>query len=77
MFQKTMKVFVTSAIVTTTLFSPIMTSGLTAHAETVAEQTTNKYEQREFDLPGVGNFGSEADRERRSAQKHLCQQEFM
>ncbi|MEK4467331.1 MULTISPECIES: M60 family metallopeptidase [Bacillus] len=69
MFQKPMKVFVTSAIVTTTLFSPIMTSGLTAHAETVAEQTTNKYEQREFDLPGVGNFGSEADRERRSAQK--------
>lgn len=69
MFQKPMKVFVTSAIVTTTLFSPIMTSGLNAHAETVAEQTTNKYEQREFDLPGVGNFWSEADRERRSAQK--------
>ncbi|EOO98865.1 hypothetical protein II1_05464, partial [Bacillus cereus MC118] len=66
MFQKPMKVLATSAILTTTLFSPIMTNGLTVHAETIAAQTTNQYEQREFELPGTGSFSSEAKRERRS-----------
>ncbi|HDR3493844.1 TPA: DUF5011 domain-containing protein [Bacillus wiedmannii] len=69
MFQKPMKVLATSAILTTTLFSPIMTNGLTVHAETIAAQTTNQYEQREFELPGTGSFSSEAKRERRSEQK--------
>ncbi|PFN26021.1 immunoglobulin-like domain-containing protein [Bacillus cereus] len=69
MFQKPMKVLATSAILTTTLFSPIMTNGLTVHAETIAAQTTNQYEKREFELPGTGSFSSEAKRERRSEQK--------
>lgn len=70
MFQKPMKVLATSAILTTTLFSPIMTNGLTVHAETIAAQTTNQYEQRDFELPGTGSFSSEAKRERRSEQKN-------
>ncbi|HDX9578060.1 TPA: isopeptide-forming domain-containing fimbrial protein [Bacillus pseudomycoides] len=69
MFQKPMKVLVTSTILTTTLFTPIMTSGLAVHAETVAGQSVNQYEQREFELPGAGDFWKEAERERRSAQK--------
>ncbi|MEH6890548.1 M60 family metallopeptidase [Bacillus sp. JJ864] len=69
MFQKPMKVLVTSTILTTTLFTPIITNGLAVHAETVAGQNTNQYEQREFKLPGAGDFWSEADRERRGAQK--------
>ncbi|WP_257156072.1 M60 family metallopeptidase [Bacillus cereus] len=69
MFQRPMKVFVTSAILTTTLFSPVMTNSLIAHAETVAEQTSNQYEQREFDLPATGSYGDEAERERRAQQK--------
>jgi hypothetical protein len=70
MFQKPMKVLATSAILATTLFSPIMTNSLIIHAETIAAQTTNQYEQRDFELPGVGSFRSEAKRERRSEQKN-------
>ena len=69
MFQKPMKVLATSIILTTTLFSPVMTNGLIVHAETIAAQTTNQYEQREFDLPATGSYGDEAKRERRSNQK--------
>ncbi|MEC5240792.1 M60 family metallopeptidase [Bacillus mycoides] len=70
MFQKPMKVLATSTILTTTLFSPIMTNGLIVHAETIAVQTTNQYEQRDFELPGIGSFSSEAKREKRSEQKN-------
>ncbi|MDH4423763.1 MULTISPECIES: M60 family metallopeptidase [Bacillus cereus group] len=70
MFQKPMKVLATSAILTTILFSPVMTNGLIVHAETIAAQTTNEYEQREFDLPATGSYGDEAKRERRSNQKN-------
>ena len=69
MFQRHMKVFVTSAILTTTLFAPVMTNSLTVHAETVAGQTANQYEQREFEFPGTGSFQDEAQRERRGQQK--------
>ncbi|EOP00006.1 hypothetical protein II1_05237, partial [Bacillus cereus MC118] len=66
MFQKPMKVLATSAILATTLLTPTITNSLTVQAETVAAQTTNQYEQREFELPGTGSFSSEAKRERRS-----------
>ncbi|MGS0480003.1 M60 family metallopeptidase [Bacillus mycoides] len=69
MFQKPMKVLATSAILATTLLTPTITNSLTVQAETVAAQTTNQYEQREFELPGTGSFSSEAKRERRSEQK--------
>ncbi|MGE6509873.1 M60 family metallopeptidase [Bacillus cereus] len=69
MFQRPMKVLVTSAILTTTLFTPIMTNSLNVQAETVTQQTTNQYEQREFDLPAIGSFQDEASRERRGQQK--------
>jgi hypothetical protein len=68
----------TSAILATTLFTPIMTNSLNVHAETGASQTVNQYEQREyFDLPATGSFGDEAKREKRSNQKPICQQESM
>ncbi|MCU4760101.1 MULTISPECIES: M60 family metallopeptidase [unclassified Bacillus (in: firmicutes)] len=69
MFQKPMKVLATSAILATTLLTPTITNSLTVQAETVAAQTTNQYEQREFELPGTGSFSGEAKRERRSEQK--------
>nr|WP_255446399.1 M60 family metallopeptidase [Bacillus sp. FDAARGOS_235] len=69
MFQKSMKVLATSAILTTTLFTPIMTNSLTVHAEAVASQTKGQYEQREFNLPGIGSYWDEAKRERRGEQK--------
>ncbi len=69
MFQKPMKVLATSAILATTLFTPTLTNSLTVQAETVAAQTENQYEQREFELPGTGSFGGEAKRERRNQQK--------
>ncbi|WP_223555621.1 M60 family metallopeptidase [Lysinibacillus sphaericus] len=68
MLQKPLKVLATSAILTTTLFSPIMTNHV-VHAETAATQTTAQHEQREFDLPGTGSLWAEANRERRSLQK--------
>ncbi|MDA2563413.1 M60 family metallopeptidase [Bacillus cereus] len=66
--QKTIKVFATSAILATTLFTPIMSNNLDVHAETA--QTTTQFEQREFDLPGTGSFWDEAKREKRSEQKN-------
>ncbi|HFK1549093.1 TPA: discoidin domain-containing protein [Bacillus albus] len=67
--QKPIKVFATSAILATTLFTPIMTNTLNVHAETVTSQTANQYEQREFDLPATGSYWDEANRERRGQQK--------
>ncbi len=69
MFQKPMKVLATSAILATTLFTPTLTNNLTVQAETVAAQTENQYEQREFKLPGTGDYYEEAQRERRSYTK--------
>ncbi|MGX5529002.1 M60 family metallopeptidase [Bacillus toyonensis] len=68
-FQKPMKVIATSAILTTTVFTPIITNNLNVHAETVNQQTTNQYELREFELPATGSYQDEATRERRSEQK--------
>ncbi|QWG81609.1 discoidin domain-containing protein (plasmid) [Bacillus mycoides] len=70
MFQKPMKVLATSAILATTIFTPTITNNLTVQAETVAAQTENQYEQREFELPGTGSFEGEAKRERRGQQKN-------
>ena len=67
--QKPIKMLATSAILATTLFTPIMTNSLNVHAETGASQTVNQYVQREFDLPATGSYGDEAKRERRSNQK--------
>ncbi|KOP69709.1 fibronectin [Lysinibacillus sp. FJAT-14745] len=69
MLHKPLKVLATSAILTTTLFAPIMTNNIVAHAETAATQTIPQYEQREFDLPGTGSYWDEAQRERRGQQK--------
>lgn len=69
MLEKSMKIFATSAILTTALFTPIMTNHAVVHAETAATQTTAQYEKREFDLPGTGSYGEEAKRERRGQQK--------
>ncbi|WP_144525333.1 M60 family metallopeptidase [Bacillus sp. DE0042] len=66
--QKTLKVFATSAILATTLFTPIMANNLDVHAETV--QTATQFEQREFDLPATGSYWNEANRERRGNQKN-------
>ncbi|WP_434166606.1 M60 family metallopeptidase [Bacillus thuringiensis] len=67
-FQKTIKVFATSAILATTLVAPIISNNLDVHAETA--QTATQFEQREFDLPGTGSFWDEAKREKRSEQKN-------
>ncbi|MEM5640958.1 M60 family metallopeptidase [Bacillus toyonensis] len=69
MFQKPMKVLATSVILATTLFTPTLTNNLTVQAETVATQTENQYEQREFKFPGTGDYYEEAQRERRSYTK--------
>ncbi|MCP1125722.1 M60 family metallopeptidase [Bacillus sp. 3103sda1] len=69
MLQKSIKVFATSAILTTTLFTPIMTNHVVVHAETAATQTATQYEQREFDLPATGSYWDEAKREKRANQK--------
>ncbi|MCR6851389.1 M60 family metallopeptidase [Paenibacillus jamilae] len=66
--QKTIKVFATSTILATTLFTPIMSNNLDVHAETA--QTATQFEQREFDLPGTGSFWDEAKREKRGEQKN-------
>lgn len=66
--QKPIKVFATSAILATTLFTPIMSNNLDVHAETA--QTATQFEQREFDLPGTGSFWDEAKREKRGEQKN-------
>ncbi|MEI4832109.1 M60 family metallopeptidase [Bacillus sp. FJAT-53711] len=69
MLQKPLKVFATSAILATTLFTPIMTNHVVVHAETAATQAAAQYEQREFDLPATGSYWDEAERERRGQQK--------
>ncbi|KAA0758902.1 hypothetical protein DN401_01755 [Bacillus sp. BF2-3] len=66
--QKPIKVLATSAILATTLFTPIMSNNLDVHAETA--QTVTQFEQREFDLPGTGSFWDEAKREKRGEQKN-------
>ncbi|HFK1682702.1 TPA: M60 family metallopeptidase [Bacillus tropicus] len=66
--QKPIKVLATSVILTTTLFTPIMSNNLDVHAETA--QTATQFEQREFDLPGTGSFWDEAKREKRGEQKN-------
>ena len=68
--------FATSAILATTLFTPIMSNNLDVHAETA--QTATQFEQREFDLPGTGSFWDEAKEKKRSEQKlyanrHICE----
>ncbi|CAH2464498.1 MULTISPECIES: discoidin domain-containing protein [Bacillus cereus group] len=70
MFQRPIKVLATSAILATTLVTPIITNSLTVQAETVAVQTENQYEQREFELPGTGSYQDEAKREKRGEQKN-------
>ncbi|PFM56451.1 hypothetical protein COJ48_28380, partial [Bacillus cereus] len=49
--QKPMKVLMTSAILTTALFTPMTVNSLNIYAETT--QTEAQYEQREFDLPAT------------------------
>ncbi|MGG0290501.1 M60 family metallopeptidase [Bacillus pacificus] len=68
--QKPIKVLATSAILTTMLFTPIMTSHLSVYAETTSAQVVVQYEQKEFDLPATGSYWNEAKRERRSEQKN-------
>jgi len=66
--QKPMKVLMTSAILTTALFTPMTVNSLHVQAETT--QIEAQYEQREFDLPATGSYWDEAKRERRSNQKN-------
>ncbi|ANS47453.1 O-GlcNAcase NagJ [Bacillus thuringiensis] len=73
--QKTIKVFATSAILTTTLFTPIMSNNLDVHAETA--QTATQFEQREFDLPGTGSFGMKQKEKKEVSKKIICQQAYM
>ncbi len=68
--QKPIKVFATSAILTTMLFTPMMTNHLSVYAETASAQIVVQYEQKEFDLPATGSYWDEAKRERRSEQKN-------
>jgi len=81
MFQKPMKVLATSAILATTLFTPTIINNLTVQAETVAAQTENQYEQREFKLPGTGGYYEESLREKKIiyniiyANRNLCKTE--
>ncbi|WP_342720020.1 M60 family metallopeptidase (plasmid) [Bacillus paramycoides] len=68
--QKPIKVLASSAILTTALFTPIMTNHLSVYAETASVQIATQYEQREFDLPGTGSFWDDAKREKRGEQKN-------
>ncbi|MBZ4222592.1 M60 family metallopeptidase [Bacillus wiedmannii] len=68
--QKPIKVLASSAILTTMLFTPIMTNHLSVYAETASVQIATQYEQREFELPGTGSFWDEAKREKRGEQKN-------
>ncbi|WP_242277599.1 discoidin domain-containing protein [Bacillus cereus group sp. BfR-BA-01446] len=68
--QRPIKVFATSAILTTMLFTPMMTNHLNVHADIVSTQTVNQYEQREFNLPGTGSYQNEAKRQRTGNQKN-------
>lgn len=66
MLHKPLKVLATSAILTTTLFAPIMTNNIVVHAET-QEQTaeTQVSTERIFQVPGKGNIEQIRDRDRR------------
>ncbi|MFI8707916.1 M60 family metallopeptidase [Bacillus sp. NPDC077411] len=66
--QKPMKVLMTSAVLTTTLFTSINVNSLNVHAETT--QTQTQYEEKKFELPSTGHYMGEAARERRSEQRN-------
>ncbi|MEH6889531.1 M60 family metallopeptidase [Bacillus sp. JJ864] len=66
--QKPMKVLMTSAVLTTTLFTSIGVNSLDVHAETA--QTAAQYEAKTFELPSTGHYMGEAARERRSEQRN-------
>ncbi|MED1625225.1 hypothetical protein CN568_18365 [Bacillus pseudomycoides] len=66
--QKPMKVFMASAVLTTTLFTSMTVNSLNIHAETT--QTQAQYEERTFELPSTGHYMGEAARERRSEQRN-------
>ncbi|MFJ8531015.1 M60 family metallopeptidase [Bacillus sp. NPDC094106] len=66
--QKPMKVFMASAVMTTTLFTSMTVNSLNIHAET--KQTQAQYEERKFDLPSTGHYIGEAKRERRREQRN-------
>lgn len=66
--QKSMKVFMASAVLTTTLFTSMTVNSLNIHAETT--QTQAQYEERTFELPSTGHYMGEAARERRSEQRN-------
>ncbi|MBC2683575.1 DUF5011 domain-containing protein [Bacillus toyonensis] len=65
-FQKPMKVLATAAILTTTLFTPIMTNHVVARAET-QEQTVEKHvsTERIFHVIGKGNVDQIRETDRR------------
>lgn len=66
--QKPMKVLMTSAVLTTTLFTSMTVNNLNIHAETT--QTEAQYEERKFELPSTGHYMGEAIREIRSEQRN-------
>ncbi|PGC25162.1 hypothetical protein COM11_23615 [Bacillus pseudomycoides] len=66
--QKSMKVFMASAVLTTTLFTTMTVNSLNIHAETT--QTQAQYEEKKFELPSTGHYMGEAERERRSQQRN-------
>ncbi|WP_410984988.1 M60 family metallopeptidase [Bacillus cereus] len=66
--QKPMKVLMTSAVLTTTLFTSMTVNNLNIHAETT--QTEAQYEERKFELPSTGHYMGEAIREKRSEQRN-------
>ncbi|MEH7457385.1 M60 family metallopeptidase [Bacillus sp. JJ1127] len=66
--QKPMKVFMASAVMTTTLFTSMTVNSLNIHAET--KQTQAQYEEKTFELPSTGHYMGEAARERRSEQRN-------
>ncbi|PEK05824.1 M60 family metallopeptidase [Bacillus toyonensis] len=66
--QKPMKVLMTSAVLTTTLFTSIGVNSLDVHAEMA--QTAARYEERKFDLPSTGHYIGEAKREIRREQRN-------
>lgn len=69
MMQKSIKVLATSVILTTALITPIMTSSLNVHAETVTTQTTRSQisAERVFNVPGKGDAVTLSSKDRRSA----------
>ncbi|MBF7150020.1 hypothetical protein IWA67_25860 [Bacillus toyonensis] len=66
--QKPMKVFMASAVLTTTLLTSMTVNCLNINAETT--QTQAQYEERTFELPSTGHYMGEAKRERRREQRN-------